>query len=90
MWDQFLIALLLGIIFIFLPGFLFLRSCNQTRFTSLALSPLLAILLFTILGIIYSKIGIASSCLWSRFRNLHFALYCFIPCQKKTNDPLSR
>lgn len=61
MWDQFLIALLLGIIFIFLPGFLFLRSCNQTRFTSLALSPLLAILLFTILGIIYSKIGIASS-----------------------------
>lgn len=72
MWDQFLIALLLGIIFIFLPGFLFLRSCNQTRFTSLALSPLLTILLFTILGIIYSKIGVASS--WVTVFGVVFAI----------------
>jgi len=62
MWDLFFIATIVGVSFIFLPGYLILRGCSLHRFAAGAFSPLLAVFIYAFLGIVYGKIGI--TCSW--------------------------
>ena len=62
MWDLFFIATITGIVFIFVPGYLILRGCRQQRFVAAAISPLLGVIVYAFLGIVYGEIGI--TCSW--------------------------
>lgn len=61
MWLDFFIALPICIAFLYIPGLLLAHICSSDHITRLALAPVLASLVYTVLGVIYQKLGIFAS-----------------------------
>nr|WP_315521744.1 DUF6541 family protein [Olegusella massiliensis] len=61
MWLQFLLALPVCFIFVCLPGYLFARACNYDPFFCFAFAPLITTTIYTLLGIIFVRLGVFAS-----------------------------
>lgn len=61
MWLHFFLALPICLVFVCLPGYFLIRACDYDRFFSLALAPLVTITLYTVVGIVFEKLGIFAS-----------------------------
>ncbi|CAK7057005.1 MAG: hypothetical protein MEEGG_00923 [Eggerthella lenta] len=61
MWSMFVVSVLAGIVFLYIPGFLLLRACRLPRLTALVSAPLLSIVGYLLLCLLYAKLGVFSS-----------------------------
>lgn len=61
MWSMFSVSVLVGVVFLYAPGFLLLRACRLPLLTSLVCAPLPSIAAYMLLCLLYSKIGVFSS-----------------------------
>ena len=61
MWGLFSIAVLIGVGFLLLPGYLILRACRLSRLLSLACAPLVSIAGYSVLCVVYGMFGVFCS-----------------------------
>lgn len=61
MWDQFLASIVVCCFFLILPGYFILRGLNCDRLKAVIFAPIFAVLLYAILGIVYSKFSLTST-----------------------------
>lgn len=61
MWDSFIVAVLAGALFVYVPGYIALRAFSVPRIVSAVCAPLVTILAYSLLPIAYEQIGIACS-----------------------------
>lgn len=58
MWPEFWIAVLVGTVFSFIPGFLIARGVGLTRIASVAVAPIVGSLCYCVLAIAYDQFGV--------------------------------
>ncbi len=58
MWAEFWFALLVGVIFVFVPAYGLLRIFKLSPIASVACAPILSLLFYSLLAIAYGKLGI--------------------------------
>ena len=63
MWGMFVIAAVVGTVFLFVPGYLFLRAMRLPFWLSLACAPLVSIACYSILSVLYGMLGVF--CSWA-------------------------
>lgn len=63
MWDLFFLAVFVGFLFIYIPGFAVLRAFGISRIACLACAPIVTIVAYSLLPILYEKINV--SCSWA-------------------------
>lgn len=61
MWDTFVLAVLLGVLFVYVPGYMVLRACAAQRIVALVCAPLVTVAAYSLLPIVYEAIGLACS-----------------------------
>lgn len=61
MWLMLLLAVVVCVIVLYVPGYLLARSLSVARFASVAVAPLLSVFLVSVLGILLYEVGIACS-----------------------------
>lgn len=61
MWSMFVLAVLVGALFLYLPGFLVLRGCRMSLLASFVFAPLLSLAVYALLCILYAKIGVSAA-----------------------------
>lgn len=61
MWSSFAVALVIGALFLYVPGFFALRAFRVSRIASIACAPVVGVPTYAILCIAYAKAGIACS-----------------------------
>lgn len=61
MWSMFVASVLAGVAFLYIPGFLLLRACRFPRLTAFVCAPVLSIVAYMLLCLLYSKLGVFSS-----------------------------
>ena len=61
MWSAFALACVAGALFLYVPGYLFLRAGRIGRIAALCLAPLVSVFAYEVLGIVYNLIGVFSS-----------------------------
>ncbi len=61
MWSSFFVAVAVCAVCVFLPGYAIVRAFGVMRTFSLAFAPLFSVAGYVVLGLVYSKVGIASS-----------------------------
>lgn len=81
MWLQFLLALLICFIFVCLPGYILARACGYDRFFCFAIAPLMTTSIYTVLGIVYAKLGVYASWVSVMLPSTIFAILAFITMQ---------
>ena len=74
MWLQFFLALLVGLLLIFLPGLLFLKSLRLPWIDSLCCGPVITIAFYQIIAIMASALGVDSS--WQLLFFVAVAIAC--------------
>ena len=62
MWDLLFLSVLVGFLFTYAPGFVMLRAFRVAPITSLACAPIVSIVSFSVLSILYERLGI--TCSW--------------------------
>lgn len=62
MWDQFALAVLIGIVFLFLPGSFFLRAFGCSWIKAVAFSPVIGVAGYAVLSIVLG--GLSVTCSW--------------------------
>ena len=78
MWSMFCLAVLAIIAIVYIPGFFFLRSISFSALISLACAPIVSIVAYEVLGIVYAKVGIGGSWLTIFLPPAIFAIILFI------------
>ncbi len=58
MWTDFWIAMFVGTIFVFVPTYGLLRVFRCSRISSVACAPILSLLFYSVLAVLYGKMGI--------------------------------
>lgn len=61
MWDLYFATVAVVAVTLFAPGYLALRACGVVRTLSLSFAPLVGVVAFVLLGVVYEKFGIWSS-----------------------------
>ena len=61
MWAMFALAVLVGALFLYVPGALFLRAARFTGSASIACAPLVSLVLYVALSIVYKCFNISAS-----------------------------
>ena len=61
MWDSFIIACAACAVFLVVPGLLLFRGVGFRTSFAIAMAPVLSVAAFPVLGILFDKVGIASS-----------------------------
>ena len=62
MWGLFAIATIVGVVFLFLPGYLFLRAGRLSSWLSLGCAPLISVACYSVLCVAFDIAGV--SCSW--------------------------
>ena len=62
MWGLFAIATIVGVVFLFLPGYLFLRAGRLSSWLSLGCAPLISVACYSVLCVAFGIAGV--SCSW--------------------------
>lgn len=63
MWGTFAIAVIVCVVFLFLPGFLVLRALRMPHWMSLTCAPLVGVACYSVLCVCYGMVGL--SCSWT-------------------------
>ncbi len=58
MWAEFWLAALVGVVFLYVPAYVVLRVLRFSRIASAACAPIITLLFYSLLAIIYEKLGI--------------------------------
>ena len=61
MWTELAAAVLLLLLFLYVPGYLLLRGLGRTRWEAIALAPPFAIVGYSILAVVYAQAGVDST-----------------------------
>lgn len=62
MWDLFFVSVLAGALFLYVPGFVLIRSFGVPCVVALVCAPIVSSVAYSVLSIAYSKLGV--SCSW--------------------------
>ena len=62
MWGLFAIATIVGVVFLFLPGYLFLRAGRLSSWLSIGCAPLISVACYSVLCVVFGIVGV--SCSW--------------------------
>lgn len=58
MWGTFACAFVVGIVVLYMPGYLLLRALRFGRLASVCCAPVVALLAYPLLGVVYERIGV--------------------------------
>ena len=61
MWTTLLLAIIASLVLVYLPGYLFTRAFQISRFSAFVIAPVFSALIATMLGIVLEKVHIACS-----------------------------
>lgn len=61
MWDVFFLSVLVAVLFLYLPGFFFMRAFRIAPVAGLAVAPVVTLAVYSLLCVVYSKIGVYCS-----------------------------
>lgn len=63
MWGMFFFSIFVAVLFLYLPGYFFIRAFRITPIVGLVLAPVVTLVVYSLLCIIYSKTGVL--CSWT-------------------------
>ncbi len=63
MWFSFAVALMVGALFLYVPGYLVLRTVHLSRLASIACAPIVGVAAYAFICVAYDKLGVA--CSWA-------------------------
>lgn len=78
MWSLFFLTVAATIAILYLPGFFLLKSVKLSALVSLICAPIISIVIYEILGIVYAKVGIFGS--WLTMVAPMVAFSCILFC----------
>ena len=61
MWGMFALAVMTGVLFLYVPGALLLRAARVTGPACFACAPMVSLVLYMLCGVVYRPLGVFSS-----------------------------
>lgn len=78
MWTDFFIACIVLVMFLFVPGFFFAKALKQDAIESVCYAPIITVLLYQVLSIVYSAAGVFSTWPIYFFPVLVLGIVCWV------------